>query len=117
MSLRGIRGAVTANEDTPEAILGATRRLLEAILAENRSLRPEDMASVFFTVTDDLHAAYPAQAGREIGWHTVPMMCSREIPVPGGLERCIRVMILWNTELSQQDVHPVYLDEAARLRP
>jgi chorismate mutase len=117
MSLRGVRGAVVVEEDTPEAILGATRGLLENILAENRSLQAEDVAAAFFTMTEDLRAAYPAQAARQMGWSSVPLMCSQEIPVPGGLERCIRLLVLWNTELPQQGIHSVYLGEAARLRP
>jgi chorismate mutase len=117
MPVRGIRGATTVSEDTGEAIRLATRELLLAICAANPFLRPADIASVFFTTTDDVRAAYPAQAARELGWETVPLMDAQEIPVPGSLPRCIRVMILWNTELAQQEIHPVYLREAVRLRP
>jgi len=117
MSVRGIRGATTISEDTPESILLATRELLLAILEANHSLRSQEIASVLFTVTDDLRAAYPALAAREIGWEEVPLMCAQEIPVRGGLGKCIRVLIFWNTNIPQSEVRHVYLKEAARLRP
>jgi chorismate mutase len=117
MPARGIRGAITVREDSPEAIREATRELLLAILEANPSLRPADIASVFFTVTEDIRSAYPALAARELGWGEVPLMCAREIPVPGSLPECIRVMIIWNTELSQKEIHHIYLREAVQLRP
>ncbi len=117
MSIRGIRGATTVAQDTSAAILDGTRELLEEILLENPSLKITDLASAFFTVTDDLSAAYPAKAAREMGWHQVPLMCAREIPVPDGIQHCIRVLLHWNTTLSQREVKHVYLHAAARLRP
>lgn len=122
MSLRGIRGATTVNPDdagcqNAQAILCATRELLLAICEANPALRPEDIASAFFTVTDDLRAAYPAQAARELGWEAVPLMDAMEIPVPGSLKGCIRVLILWNTSLSQHEIQHIYLHEAGKLRP
>lgn len=117
MAIRGIRGAITVDMDAPEHILAATRELLDAILNANPTLRCEDIASVLFTVTDDLNSAYPALAARQMGWDLVPMMCAREIPVPGGLPRCIRVLLHWNTDLPQDAVHHVYLREAMVLRP
>ncbi len=117
MTVRGIRGATTVCEDDAEAIRLATRELLVAISAANPTLRPADIASAFFTTTDDLRAAYPAQAARELGWEEVPLMCAQEIPVPGSLRCCIRVMILWNTDLAQNEVHHIYLRDAIRLRP
>jgi chorismate mutase len=117
MSVRGVRGAITVKADEPEEILAATRQLLSAIVQANPSLQPDDLASVFFTVTDDLHSTYPAQAARQLGWVNVPLMCMQEIPVPGGLPRCIRVLLHWNTELPQPAVHHIYLEEAVRLRP
>lgn len=117
MAIRGIRGAITVDMDAPEHILAATRELLEAILNANPTLRCEDIASALFTVTDDLHSAYPALAARQMGWDLVPMMCAREIPVPGGLPRCVRVLLHWNTDLPQDAVHHVYLREAMVLRP
>ena len=117
MSVRGVRGAITVKADEPEEILAATRQLLSAIVQANPSLQPDDLASVFFTVTDDLHSTYPAQAARQLGWVNIPLLCTSEIPVPGGLPRCIRVLLHWNTELPQPVVHHIYLEEAVRLRP
>ena len=117
MSVRGIRGATVAAENTPEAILSATRELLTAIVAANPGLAPEDIASAIFTVTPDLDAAFPAQAARQLGWKHVPLMCAREIPVPGSLPRCIRVLLHWNTDRPQAAIRPVYLRAAASLRP
>ncbi len=117
MCVRGVRGATVAAEDTPEAVLSATGELLEAVLKANPDMRVEDLASAWFTVTGDLRSAYPAQAARELGWGQVPLMCAQEIPVPGSLERCIRVLLHWNTDLPQASVHHVYLDQAAGLRP
>jgi len=117
MPIRGVRGATVASTNQPEAILLATRELLEAILAANHTLAPDDIASALFTVTADLSAAYPAEAARLLGWAETPLMCAREIPVPGSLPLCIRVLIHWNTELPQSAIQPIYLREAAQLRP
>lgn len=117
MSVRGIRGAITVEANQPAAILEATRQMLEMILADNPSLRPADLASAWFTVTADLDAAYPAAAARQMGWTLVPLMCSQEIPVPGSLPLCIRVLLHWNTELPQQEIRHVYMGQAASLRP
>ena len=117
MPIRGIRGATTVSVDEPEQILQATRELLESILAENEGMRPEDVASALFTVTDDLNATFPAQAARQMGWGLVPMLCAREIPVPNSLPRVIRVLVHWNTELQQNKITHVYLREAVKLRP
>ena len=101
MPTRGIRGAITVAADDPDLILQATRELLEEILSLNETMRPEDIASAFFTVTDDLASTFPAQAASQMGWGLVPMLCAREIPVPNSLPRVIRVLVHWNTELSQ----------------
>lgn len=117
MALRGLRGATVAESDTEEAILSATQNLLDRLLEANPSLRPDDLASAIFTVSEDLSAAYPAKAARAFGWHRVPMLCAREIPVPGSLSGCIRVLLHWNTDLPQEAVCHVYLGAAASLRP
>ena len=117
MSLRGVRGATTVNHDQADEILEATRELLQAILQDNPDMHPEDIASVLFTATADLRAAYPARAARELGWREVPLMCAQEIPVPGSLTLCIRVLIHWNTELPQVAIRHVYLRQAVTLRP
>ncbi len=117
MSIRGVRGAAVVVEDRPEQVIDSTQELLTAILEANPTMQEADIASVLFTVTDDLHSAYPARAARELGWTLVPLLCSREIPVPGSLPRCIRVLIHWNTDLPQREIRHVYLGEAAALRP
>ena len=117
MPIRGIRGAITVSADEPDLILQATRELLEEILAENEGMQPEDVASAIFTVTDDLASTFPAQGARQMGWGLVPMLCAREIPVPGSLPRVIRVLVHWNTELPQNEITHVYLREAVKLRP
>ena len=117
MSIRGIRGATTVSADEPGLILEATRELLESILSANESMQPEDIASAVFTVTTDLAATFPAQAARQMGWGLVPMLCSREIPVPGSLPRVIRVLVHWNTDMRQNEITHVYLRDAVKLRP
>lgn len=117
MKTRGVRGAITVQLDQIDLVLEATRELLETILSTNPGLRTEDIASAFFTVTDDIVSVHPALAARQIGWDLVPMMCTREIPVPGSLLHCIRVLIQWNTDCRQDTIRHVYLREAASLRP
>jgi chorismate mutase len=117
MSTRGIRGATVATANEADAILAATRELLLAIRDANPTMRPEDVASILFTVTDELDAVYPAQAAHQLEWSGIPLICAREIPVPGGLPNCIRVMIHWNTNLPQGEIRHIYLKEAAKLRP
>lgn len=117
MPTRGVRGATVAAENSKAAILEATRELLQAILQANPSMQPEEIASAIFTVTDDLDATYPALAARLAGWMDVPLLCGREIPVPGGLGRCIRILLHWNTPLPQSAIRHVYLHEAEKLRP
>jgi chorismate mutase len=117
MTTLGIRGATTIDTDTKEDVLFATRELVDALLAANPGLRADDIASALFTTTEDIASAYPALAARQMGWDQVPMMCAREIPVPGGLPMCIRVLIHWNTDKKQNEVQHVYLREAVKLRP
>lgn len=117
MLVRGIRGAITVENDQPEAILAATRCLLQAIAEANPAFQAADAASIFFTVTPDLSSAFPAEAARQLGWSETPLMCAQEIAVAGALPRCIRVLILWNCDLPAAAIRHVYLGEAARLRP
>ena len=117
MTTRGIRGATTVDSDTKEDVLSSTRELLEAILMSNPELETDDIASVLFTVTEDIVAAYPAEVARQMGWTLVPMICSREIPVPETLPFCIRLLIHWNTDLEQKEINHIYLKEAKTLRP
>ncbi len=116
MACRGVRGATTAEANEPEAILAATRELL-AELAQQNGIAPEDVGSVIFTATTDLDAAFPARAARELGWTQVPLLDAVEIPVPHSLARCIRVLVHWNTDKRQDQIHHVYLRGARALRP
>ncbi|MBM7865435.1 chorismate mutase [Heliobacterium gestii] len=114
--VRGIRGAVTVDENSREGIQQATKELMREIVEAN-GLRLEDIASAIFTVTPDLNADFPAYAAREMGWHQVPLMCMGEIDVPGALPRCVRVLIHVNTPKGQDDMVHVYLGGAVKLRP
>ncbi len=115
MACRGIRGATTALGNTREAILEATRELLERLVAAN-NLRSESIAAAIFTTTRDLNAEFPAVAARELGWIEVALMCSHEMDVPGALPSCIRVLLLVNTEKRNHDIVNVYLRDAVNLR-
>lgn len=117
MACRGIRGATTAAANTRDDILSATRELLERLMRRNE-VQPDDIASIFFTVSDDLDAEYPALAARQLGWVESALLCAREIPVPEKrVERCIRVLLLANTERTAKEIRHVYLREAVALRP
>jgi chorismate mutase len=113
---RGLRGATTVQENQADAILEATAELLRA-LVERNDLREADVASVLFTATPDLDAAYPAVAARQLGWTQTALLCAQEMAVRGSLPRCIRVLIHWNTDRPQEQLHHVYLREARKLRP
>ncbi|HEU5088279.1 MAG TPA: chorismate mutase [Roseiflexaceae bacterium] len=113
---RGVRGATTAEANTRDAILDATREMLEQIVAAN-DLRVEDIASAIFSTTPDLTAEFPAVAARQIGWLDTALMCTHEMAVPGSLERCIRVLIHWNTTRQPGEIVHVYVRGAQRLRP
>lgn len=117
MTTRGIRGAIVAPENTKEDILSATHDLLVEVLALNPDLEPEDIASIFFTVTPDLDNTFPALAVRKFGWVLVPILCSQEIPVPESLGKCIRILIHWNTDKRQNEVVHAYVGAAKVLRP
>jgi len=116
MAIRGIRGATSVDSNDAEGIIAATRELLERIVAAN-GLHAGDLASVIFTATPDLDAAYPARAAREMGWVHVPLLCMQEMAVVGSLPRCVRVLALWNTELPAERMRHVYLGQARTLRP
>lgn len=116
MWCRGVRGATTAEADTRDAILTATRQLL-ALMIRINEIRAEDVASAIFTTTVDLKAEFPALAARQLGWHDVPLLCTHELDVPNSLRRCIRILVHWNTPRAQADIRHVYIKEAVRLRP
>jgi len=116
MITRGIRGATTVSANDEDAILSATRELLLALQAEN-GFQAASLAAAWFTVTPDLNAAFPAAAARSLGWDQVPLMDAQEVSVAGSLPHCIRVLLLWNTDVSQDAIKHVYLRGAAALRP
>ena len=113
---RGIRGATTADANTREAILEATRDMLERLIAAN-GLRPEDIASAVFSTTADLNAEFPAVAARELGWLDTALFCTHEMDVPGSLRSAIRVLIHWNTPKRNAEIRHVFLRGAQALRP
>lgn len=117
MPVRGIRGAITTDGDTPEQVLAATRELLEELLRANRLEQFDEIVSAIFTTTNDLTSTFPAEAARRLGMNQVPLLCCQEIPVPGSMPRCIRVLLHVNTERKQHEMIHVYLREAQRLRP
>jgi chorismate mutase len=112
---RGIRGATFVTEDTPEAILSATRELLAA-LAEANGIATEDIASAFFTTTPDLRSVFPARAARELGWVDVPLLGATEMDNPRAPHHCIRVLLHWNTTCRQDEIVHVYLRGADIMR-
>lgn len=114
--VRGIRGAIRLEENTKESILSATRTMLLAIVERNQ-VQVDDIASAFFTVTDDLDAEFPAYAARKLGWSMVPLLCAREMHVPDAMSRVIRVLLQVNSELEQKQIQHVYLGETKKLRP
>lgn len=115
--IRGVRGAITVKQDNESEIILATERLLMQMIKEN-NINPDDVASVFISVTDDVTAAFPAKAVRSLeGWTYVPVMCMKEISVTNSLTNCIRVMIHVNTTKVQHEINHIYLEGAEVLRP
>jgi chorismate mutase len=113
--MRGIRGATQIEANTVEAMEEAVAELCQALVDRNR-IRPEEIGWAIFTVTHDLDADFPARTARvRNGWHMVPMICSQEIPVPGSLQRVIRVLL--HVESLDRPVRHVYLRGARALRP
>ena len=114
MRLRALRGAITVEANEPEAILEATAELVRELL-ERDSLAVDDLVSCLFTCTADLNAEFPAVAAREMGLSAVPLICAREIDVPGALPRVIRLMMHCYADEATEPRH-VYLREATSLR-
>src|SRR5262245_27773442 len=116
MLCRGVRGATTADANSRDAILTATRQLL-ALMIRLNGIEPEDVGSAIFSLTRDLDAEFPALAARQLGWLDVPLLCTYEVDVPGSLRRCVRVLLHWNADKPQQEIQHVYVKEAVKLRP
>ena len=119
MAVRGIRGATTCETDTPVEIVAATRELLGALIEQN-GIEPEDVAGAWFTTTMDLTSEFPAVAARQLGWVDVPLICGHEMDVPldnpRSIPRCVRTLILLNTDRHQTDIRNVYLRGARVLK-
>lgn len=115
MECRAVRGATTVKANTPQAIEEATTEVLQQIIRSNK-IRIKDIVSVFFSVSVDLNAQFPAAAARKMGWTYVPMLCSYEVDVPGSLRQCVRVMLTYNTRTPQHKIKHQYLRDAVALR-
>ena len=113
--LRALRGATTATADEAPAIVDATERLLAEMIGRNE-IAHEDLVSMIFTTTSDLSAEFPAAAARRLGLSSVPLLCAREIDVPGSVPRCIRVLMHLYTTKSGDGLRHVYLEGAEQLR-
>lgn len=114
MRLHALRGAITVEENERDAILSATTELMSELLSRN-DLHPQDIVNCIFTMTDDLNAEFPAVAARAIGFDRVPLLCVREIEVPGALQRVIRVLVQYHADDAHVSSH-VYLRDAKVLR-
>ncbi|MFM7036672.1 MAG: chorismate mutase [Planctomycetaceae bacterium] len=117
MAVRGIRGATTVQQDTPDQIRAAARELMEEILRRNQIADFDDVISAVFTTTADLNSAFPAEAARAMGMNFVPLLCAQEIPVPGSMPRCLRILLHVNSDRPPRDIEHVYLHDAQKLRP
>ena len=115
-NVRAVRGATTVERDEAMLVCDATRELLDEMLARNGATA-DDVISAVFTVSPDLRSEFPARAARDLGWEHVAMLCTTEMPVPGAIERCVRVMLHVELPGSQRDVKHAYLRNAAVLRP
>jgi chorismate mutase len=114
MRLFALRGATSVDRNEAQAILGATEWLLREILKRN-DLHPSDVVSCIFTLTEDLDAEFPAVAARNLGFSQVPLLCAREVPVPGSLPGIIRILMHYHAPDAHGPRH-VYLGEARALR-
>jgi len=113
--VRALRGATTVDVDTKEAIHDAVVELLEALLERN-DVDHDDIISVLFTATDDLHAAFPAAAARDVGFGDIPLLCARELDIDGSTERCIRLLMHLESSRNRSELRHVYLRGAVGLR-
>lgn len=115
MWCRGIRGATSVAANTREDILAATRELLQEMVLSNQ-IEKEAVACMFFTTTADLNAEFPALAARQLGWKESALLCCREIDVPNSMPKCIRILILYNTEKKMKEINHIYLRGTEVLR-
>lgn len=116
MNQRAIRGATTVNADDNALVIEATQELLARIVNDNQ-VDLADIVSVIFTVTPDIRSVFPPVAARQMGWSDVPLLTCQEMDCVTGLRYCIRVLLTYNTDKTQPQIHHVYLREATQLRP
>lgn len=116
MQIVSIRGATTVEENTVDSILDDTKELIQKIIEKN-NIDMDRVISILFTVTTDLNKVAPAKAARELGFVNVGLMCVNEMVVEGSLDKCVRLMILYNSNINQRDVKHIYLKGAKVLRP
>lgn len=114
--MQGIRGAITVEKNEKTEIFVAVQRLLQAMVKENE-IELDDIGAALFSATDDITAAFPAAAARQIGWEYVPLFDARQMDVDNSLEKCIRVLLLVNTDKKQAQIQHIYLEKAVCLRP
>jgi chorismate mutase len=114
-SVRALRGATTVDTDTPEQLHERVQTLLQRMLDRN-GVDKDDLISLLFTATDDIHSMFPASAARAIGFGDVPLICARELDIVGGTPLCVRVMMHVNTTKARSELHHVYLEGAKGLR-
>src|SRR5829696_1251990 len=115
MRFLALRGAITCDEDSKAEIDAKTQRLVREMLERNK-VTHDDLVSVIFTATDDLHAEFPATAARALGLGDVPLLCARELDIDHGMKRCIRVLIHFEGDQPRSSLHHVYLEGARALR-
>jgi chorismate mutase len=114
-AVRALRGATTVDEDTPEQVTSRVTTLLQEMFARN-DVDHDDLISILFTATEDISSIFPATAARTIGLGDVPLICAREIPVPGSMPLCVRVMAHLESDKARSELHHVYLEQAKSLR-
>lgn len=114
-AVRALRGATTVDADTAEQVNERVQALVEAMLDRN-GVSKDDLISVVFTATDDIHSLFPAAAARAIGLGDVPLLCARELDIEGATPLCIRVLMHLTTERGRGELHHVYLEGARGLR-
>ncbi len=115
MMLRALRGATTCDVDTVEEIGTKTKTLVSSMLERN-GVSHDNLVSIIFTATDDLHALFPAAAARELGLGDVPLLCARELDISTGMARTVRVLMHLYSDRSRAELHHVYLEGAISLR-
>jgi chorismate mutase len=113
--VRALRAATTLERDEREHLFARTQELMGELFRRN-GLTEDDLISIVFTATDDIHSAYPAEAARVAGITHVPLLCARELDVDGGIERCVRLLVHAYTERTPQELRHVYLHDARQLR-